>query len=206
MLKRGGIFWAIVIIIFIFAIVDVYLLYDKYYLSKNKENKKNNFGDKPPDNWDNLIVLDNGTIIAVNSSVGNHGEGGSTRNEIGESETPSSPSCNTQISYSLESLMVSQVCQTWSNEVCTEKYINCSLDVYNFDKEISGLFEVQFSISDEDRENTPISLTKSDIIGTNAFKRFVVETTLTSTEQNGIANKNLICSFQTLKVPKKNIC
>ncbi len=203
MLKKGGMFWTIVIIIVIFGIIDVYLLYNKYYVSNNNsENDINNL----LVNTDNTDIISNETNNSTENNTGGSG-GGAGAGGTGSSETPSNVSCDGQVAYSLEYLDVIETCNQEVNGECLNKKVDCSLTVTNLDEQISGVFEIRFYFLEKgDRNDESFASVKvSDIIYAKSYNIFKANKLITESE-NGLANKTISCGFDTIRVPEKNIC
>ena len=210
MLKKGGFFWTIVIILVLFGIIDSYLLINKFYLNEKNNNSILNINKNTSTA---TFEDDNINKTTQNSSESGGASGGSgtagTANTGGteeSSELPTNVSCDSQIAYSLEYLDVEETCNQEISEECLRKTVTCSLTVNNFDEQVSGVFEIRFNFIEKgDKLNNSFASVKvSDIIYAKSYKIFKAGTLIS--ESSGNANKTITCAFSTLKVPKKNIC
>ena len=210
MLKKGGFFWTIVIILVLFGIIDSYLLINKFYLNEKNNNSILNINKNTSTA---TFEDDNINKTTQNSSESGGASGGSgtagTANTGGteeSSELPTNVSCDSQIAYSLEYLDVEEKCNQEISEECLRKTVTCSLTVNNFDEQVSGVFEIRFNFIEKgDKLNNSFASVKvSDIIYAKSYKIFKAGTLIS--ESSGNANKTITCAFSTLKVPKKNIC
>ena len=211
MLKKGGFFWTIVIILVLFGIIDSYLLINKFYL--NEKNNNNSILNINKNTSTTTSENDNINKTTQNNSgsggaSGGSGATGTTNTGItdGSSELPTNISCDSQIAYSLEYLDVEERCDQEVPEECLRKTVTCSLTVNNFDEQVSGVFEIRFNFIEKgDKLNNSFASVKvSDIIYAKSYKIFKAETLISGSSGN--ANKTITCAFNTLKVPKKNIC
>ena len=123
------------------------------------------------------------------------------------SESPASPSqqtegCNqVQIPYALENLEVISTCNTFEEEVCTDKTTSCSLDVTNLHNTAGGQFTITFSYVDANQRTYIIDTeTLSHNIAPQETLIFESEINVQSQGSEGNANRETTCSFSSEEV------
>lgn len=113
-----------------------------------------------------------------------------------------------QIAHSLTNLEYNTQCREYTGEVCINKLVNCSINIQNLDAEMAGDFEIQLSMVEDGKP-------KEDAIDTQTFNFYLEpqESQITqgqkeilSIGEDGQANKEIKCIFNTLSVPIKEPC
>lgn len=133
-----------------------------------------------------------------------------TNKEPSDSQsTQNSGLCTTkQISYSMENLNKTSVCNQYQDNICINKTVYCLIDIYNKDNEISGFFDIQIFFIEENK-------TQQDAIDVKTFRFslspdskqiITTSTNIKSSGEDGLANKKINCLFNTLEVPTKEVC
>jgi len=112
-----------------------------------------------------------------------------------------------QISYSAEDFAKTSNCNQNSSGFCTDRTVNCSVDIRNFDNEVSGTFGIDFVFFELGFESNILDETSSSF-NINAGENNLFEgiTNFVSQGEDGIANKDLSCSYVTIEIPRKEIC
>ena len=121
-------------------------------------------------------------------------------------EQPTTPGCTLQqIAYAIGNLVKNQTCNAYQNERCVDKTIKCTADVINLDYDVSGIFEVKFLFLDQEKtmEDAFDSTSSSQTLQPREEKVFYSQTQITDPE---LAAKDTACFYQTMNVPKKEIC
>lgn len=168
------------------AIVIVILsLYAPNYNFKNLFIKKNNLDSNQ--NPNNTIPNIENNFNGTSSDEYAIPQNSDTTNQLGCSES--------QISYALKNFRENSICNTFQNTICTEKTINCAIEVYNLDDNVEGIFKLKFTFF-KDKEAFDYAYSE-DKVGPKKFKTFEKTLTLTSSGDNGVANKNLSCAINT---------
>ena len=146
---------------------------------------------------------------AGGSSSGAGGEpgAGSGGSSEGGQEGSQTPGCIlTQISYSLENFKENSLCNEYDGIICTKKTINCSIEIHNGDQNYSGNFKMKVSFNDLESSNIIDSYTQDFMININEFEIFWAEKVVESAGENGQANKEIKCVYNTVEVPQKEVC
>ena len=100
------------------------------------------------------------------------------------------------------------VCNGYSLGNCVDRTVVCSVNIENKDSELTGEFEIELIFvetkkPEEDAFDKKI-LTLS--LGPGQTRKISDSTRIQSTDQDGLANREINCLFNTLKVPQKEIC
>ena len=143
----------------------------------------------------------NSETNSASNAGGGGGAGGGSGDGSGTDGTISSDCTLQQISYGIKNFIKTSKCTEYLDENCISKEIDCSAEVYNYDYETSGDFELEFRLTDESKDiiNT---LYRTEVITSRGNKTLNVRFTLE--EEN--ANKILTCNYQTTTIPKKTVC
>ncbi|MCH7851028.1 MAG: hypothetical protein IH845_05285 [Nanoarchaeota archaeon] len=153
------------------------------YRKDNLESKNENIG-----------IIDK-LISAISSGFGGGGGGGES----------SEGSCiNLQISYALKNFNETFSCLAYVNGKCVSLSANCSMEINHLDIDVGPReFVVRYDLTDKFTE---------EILGTNLFQETIEfeESILFTAEfnledANGI-NENLECAFETIIIPRKEVC
>ncbi|RMD65859.1 hypothetical protein D6817_05345, partial [Candidatus Pacearchaeota archaeon] len=135
-------------------------------------------------------------------------EGSSSSSSSSGSSTNSNPQCEQQISYSIENTSSVNNCLAQEGDVCTQRQVVCTAYVHNFDSSVSGVFglKINFFAVDQGPQNIIASAERSANVPAGALTMFQSTQTFESTGQDGLANKEISCVYQTTHVPTRNIC
>lgn len=136
------------------------------------------------------------------SSSGSSGSsGGSGSGSSSSSDDTSSQNCRLeQISYALKNFISNSTCNLYQDEVCIDKTTTCFVNVQNLDQEVSGEFEIRFTFLEQGEIYFTTTQTKT--VQANSIEPFQHSLQLQDQE----AQKNIGCTSNTLKVPKKEVC
>lgn len=107
-----------------------------------------------------------------------------------------------QIAYALRNFNEEEVCDEFNGEVCIRKRMICRVEIDNLDDNTEGIFSIKFYFFAD--TNLIDSKIVGDFVGANEFKIF--ESILDLDDSNGLANKDISCSFNSEKVPKEEVC
>ena len=114
-----------------------------------------------------------------------------------------------QLSYSIVNFNKNSTCnQQDGNGFCIDKNVICSVEVNNLDNSEGGIFSLLFSLAEEglgvgsafDTEQVEYSL----IAGEERI--FKSDTQIQTSGEEGLANKNIDCFYNTLQIPQKEVC
>lgn len=113
-----------------------------------------------------------------------------------------------QISYSMINLSKKSTCNQYQDDICIDKTTECSIEVHNRDNEIAGFFEIELIFTEEggNKEIPLDSKTSRFFLKPMTYNVFKDSINIQSTEQDGPANKDITCLFNTLEVPKEKVC
>ena len=107
-----------------------------------------------------------------------------------------------QIAYALKNFYEEEICNEFNGGICIRKKMICRVEVDNLDANTGGIFSIKFSFfADADLIDSKIV---GDFVGVNEFKIF--ESILDLDDSNGLANKDISCSFNSEEVPKEYGC
>ncbi len=109
-----------------------------------------------------------------------------------------------QISYALKNFIKTEICNEFDGGICFSKTVGCSLEVHNFDESVSGVFSVRFTFFDNSAGFDSIVVEKN--VNSRDFEIFNGVLELQSEGGDGRANQEIDCSFNTEKIPKKEVC
>ncbi len=183
------------LVLFIFILFltafGVFLVLQSYNLAKT-EKIISNIG-SPESDED--IKEEQETEIKAGEEGIEAGEG------TGSEDADSASGCEEkQISYSIKDFNQISICSKYENALCIDKTINCSLKLENLDEEITGLFEIKFVFFNEDNEKLYSSIS-SFLLEPKTEK--IIESIFNIKGEDA---EEIICSYNTLKIPKKQIC
>jgi hypothetical protein len=110
-----------------------------------------------------------------------------------------------QLGYAFKNIWDIETCNVFEDGICLDKTIECSFEAHNLDV-YSGVFKLRIDFFDSDlgSEFAFDSVSKEVSIGSNNFKLITGTIELQSSGENGLANKNIGCSFNTQETP--SIC
>lgn len=145
-------------------------------------------------------------------SSDNSGVGGGKNIEgyaVQEENTPEYSNCRMQqISYSLINFNETSNCNQYEGEICIDKTITCSIEIHNRDDEVRGIFELELLFVEEggNRENPIERKTSEFFLEPLNYWIFEDSIDLQSSGEDGFANKEIDCFYNTLEVPEKEVC
>ncbi|MBI2045128.1 hypothetical protein HYT23_03655 [Candidatus Pacearchaeota archaeon] len=161
-------------------------------------------GDSRENPSDSSENADNGDA----SAGSNDGSSGSSSG--GDSgRSGSQPSCyNQQISYSIQDIQKNSVCLIQIKKSCDKQYLNCSAEVHNLDVLVAGDFELDIIFYDISKgiNNSIYTISKKLTLGPGEFETIRGEYTSSYNPFAVSLPPDLDCSFNTVKVPKKEVC
>jgi hypothetical protein len=133
-------------------------------------------------------------------SSGGGGTSGGTSSGISNTSCPLK-----QISYSLENPEKNEICNSYSGETCTDKTIDCSIDLRNLDS-VGGDFGINIVFVETGKN--PITEgfeTKSTAIIVGAGEAEKIQASI-NINQEELLNKEIECFYYTTLVPQKEVC
>lgn len=109
-----------------------------------------------------------------------------------------------QISYALKNFIKRETCNEFQQNTCVDKTVDCYLEVHNFDSSVSGIFSIKFTFLDNGIAFDNAVIEKN--VNPEDFEIFNAVLELQSQGEEGRANQQIDCSFNTQEVPKKVVC
>jgi len=184
---------SVVLIFFIILVAGIFILKD----NKNNEGKKNIAGSLIKEEDENDVDLSE-----IDEEID------SEDNDFQTNYDSESGCITKQISYSMINLNKTSACNQYKNDICIDKTTECSIEVHNRDNKIEGFFEIKLTFIEEGgNKETPLdSKTSRFFLEPKSYNIFKDSINIKSTEQDGLANKNIICLFNTLEVPRGEVC
>lgn len=146
-----------------------------------------------------------GSSAGAGAGGGGSSGGGGTSGTTGQATSEViPPNCDEQqISYAIRNFNFYSICNEYNEDICISKLVNCSAEVDNLDYETSGEFEIQFTFLDENR-NTIDTKLQSYFLEPKTSRVFEGIAELTNGDEN--FNKEVSCSYATIKIPAKKVC
>ncbi len=195
------------IIVFVFFISGILVYFIVYNSNEDLEGFDNlerfASGEKSGEDAVENELADLPSETVVGGGAG--GGGGSGGGDGGAGASGGASGCTErQIAYALKNFVESADCNEFQGSVCVKKIMNCSLEVYNLDDNTNGIFGIRFSFLEEGSVFDYLS--KEFNVGAGEHKIFEGVLGVESAGEDGRANKNLYCSFNTEKVPKEQVC
>ena len=138
---------------------------------------------------------------------GTGGEGSAVGGVAGSSGSTSG--CATQqISYSAANFNANSVCNNQDeNGFCIDKTVTCSITINNLDGEIGGIFEISFKFFEQGNSGNILFLASSEsFLEPGEQHTFEGIFNVQSQGEQGDANKDLTCFYNTINIPRKEVC
>jgi len=182
----------LVAVFLVFSNKDVKDFLDKTILGNNSRGNENN---------NNFSSKEDSEFYFSQNSQGNS-QGSSGPISGGQNAS----SCQERdITYSLLNLSQNSVCNQYEDEICIDKTVFCSVEINNRDEK-DGFFEIELKFVLES-ESVPLEIKSSRFfLRAKESVLFEEQANFQSSGENGTANKNINCLFQTTEVPKKEVC
>lgn len=196
--------------IIIIALISLFFLITILALLYNNPNEniiKEIFNQKTQDNP--LSIKDSSNINNSKDIVENNQDTNPSKSSGEGSSSIFSSSCsNEQIVYSMIDFNKTSVCNEYSLGNCVDKTVACSVNVENKDSKLMGEFEIEliFVESKKLEEDAFDKKILTFSLGPGQTRKISDATRIQSAGQDGLANKEINCLFNTLKVPKKEVC
>src|SRR3989344_543383 len=205
---------AVKILVFIILLIAIILI-SLLFLMRNKDINlgNNNIGkdysaqDKTVNNNqnnNNQTTPSNDNKDSISSSSGGGGGAGS-----GGDNKQSSGICSTnQISYSMTDFNKTSTCNNYQSSICIDKTVSCSVKIQNRDNEITGFFGVELIFLEKGKNIEEAFNSSSSRLSLSPMRyEFLSDSIdITSSGQDGLANKEIDCFYTTVEVPKKQVC
>jgi len=198
-----------VVVIFVVIIV---LLTEGYFLFFNENEEGfagimrdivNKLTNDKPDSASQQIYSDRGSGGGSSSPGGD--SAGAGVNQPTQEQTLTSGCTLQQIAYTIGNLAKNQTCNSYQNEKCIDKIVKCTASVINLDYGTSGIFEVKFLFFEQEKtmDDAFDSTFSSQILQPREEKVFNGQIQVTNQE---LAEKDIACYYQTIKIPEKEVC
>jgi hypothetical protein len=135
-----------------------------------------------------------------NSGGGLEGSDSTEDNSEEEIEILLSPGCrNVSIAYLIGHFTKEETCNEYIGETCADKTVKCSLQVQNLESSASGLFEIEFTLYEENLIDTS---TDSHVLDPGVVEMF----SSTFNLQGEKASSGVRCDFGIKTIPQVEIC
>lgn len=217
--KRGSstkIILIVIIAILILSIIgSIYYFYTTYEdgpVTTLVKEVKDIFADKPPTSDSDAdytpeelaAIASSSSSSSTSSSSSGGGGGGSGSSSSGGTSCQHIP-----INYYLINFKDSTKCEEYSGEICVRKLVNCSINFENRDPDAKGFFETRLIFVEIGKDPlvdgfNPID--KNFEVEPLKKEKFEGTTLIQSTLEDGLANKEINCYFNTLVDPYKIVC
>jgi len=187
--------------VIIIVILTLILLTSSFFILKNKNSGTAPFNFDKEDS-----TSEKNSSSDINNADTN--ENSIIENLIETIKEVVTPSCSEkQITYSMINFNKTIVCNQNQSNVCIDKTISCSIKIKNGEFGIDGFFEVKLTfIEGINKENAFNSTTSRFFLKSGQSKILADSINIQSTEQDGLANKEINCFYNTIEVPKKEVC
>ncbi len=142
------------------------------------------------------------------SGGGGSGGGGASSGGGGGSGDGSSNCYTQEISYYILNVNKQEICNSYNGTICIDKTVSCSAEIHNEDFSISGNFHFMLSIVaiGENKDNSVKNFESTFSIAPQMFAVFEDSVNLQSSEENGPANKEYNCFYNSVEVPLATVC
>jgi len=204
---RGKDSWMIVAAVFIFGILAViYFTAD----SGTDDLYQNLLGEERSAFEDDITVVEDhsGEESVGERNTSSGGGGGGDGGGGSSSSSGGSENCvREQISYSMVDFNKTELCNSYSGEICIDKTVFCDVEIQNRDS-AGGDFEVGLFFVERYQEMTDQFDSKIRMfqLGGGQDYFFNDTTNIQSSGADGLANKQINCYFISMIVPTKEIC
>lgn len=193
---------SVVVIILIVAMGIIFLLgdevlqmYDGGELSESNSNPESarEIGDMDGDNLEEATE----DIYGITEGGGSNTDGGNSEEAI------DGVNCKMQqIQYSLKNFKNSVECTNTGANGCISLVVNCSMEVYNLDREVDGIFGIRYSLVNSENEELDFELVQKNV-GFDAPEFFSAE--FIRSDISGV-DEDSTCPFTMETIPRKEIC
>jgi len=111
--------------------------------------------------------------------------------------------CRTQqIQYSLRNFETNVECTDIGVKGCIRLVVRCSMEVYSFDRDISGNFQIRYTLVDAENNELDFELVEKEVGFGNSV---IFSTEFVRSDMFGV-DDNLTCPFTVEAVPRKEVC
>ncbi|MFH1291220.1 MAG: hypothetical protein ABIH79_01540 [archaeon] len=107
-----------------------------------------------------------------------------------------------QIQYSLRNFEKSIECTEIGVKGCVRIVIHCSMEVYSFDRDVSGKFGIRYTLVDAENNELDFELVEKEVGFGNSV---IFSTEFVRSDMFGV-DDNLTCPFTVESVPRKEVC
>lgn len=166
------------------------------------------------------VLLNNGAEVPLTnpgsnlpnpgaSSPAGSASGGGSGGSSSDSGTSQTSFCTYQkVSYSLKNPFTNSTCNAYSNETCIDKTVSCSIEVYNRDLEISGVFTIEGYFVADGTSRFDSQISEINLAPEQSKKVYALSEihSTPSLGDPGLADKDINCFFNTIEVPEKEVC
>ncbi len=192
-----------VIVVILIVVVGVVFLFGDEVLQM-RDSEKPLESDSNPESVEEVSGIDgedSEEVIADVDEVG--GVGGSSADGEDSEDVAKGTNCKMQqIQYSLKNFKNSVECTNVGADGCIKLVVNCSVEVYNLDRDAEGIFEIRYSLVDSNDEELDFELVQKNV-------RFDVPEIFSAefirSDMSGV-DEDLTCPFTMETIPTKEVC
>jgi hypothetical protein len=148
---------------------------------------------------DDKIDYEGGDIVGEGFSNEGGGEGSGESN----SNQPSEITCSKhQLPYSLRRSETIETCNTYQENNCIDKTVECYIELHNGQSSVSGDYTIRTYLLDESFQEI-FSTTQTKTVPPESFAAYETQSNFTDPET---AQQKLTCFFNTVSVPEVEVC
>lgn len=209
-MRIGILFFALIVILAL--IIGIFFITKNIKLINGSKIDKDDFVDEEifEENFDESSSEGNIFKRIFGGGGGGTGGEGVSGGATGAADSSGSTSgCATQqISYSAANFNANSVCNNQDeNGFCIDKTVTCSITINNLDGEIGGIFEISFRFFEQGNSGNILFLTSSELfLEPGEQHTFEGIFNVQSQGEQGDANKDLTCFYNTINIPRKEVC
>ena len=193
---------SVIVVILIVAMGVVFLFWDEILqMSDNEELLES---DSNPESAKEVGGIDGEDSEEVIADVdGTRGiESSNTDGEDSE-EVAEETNCKMQqIQYSLKNFKNNVKCTNMGADGCIRLIVNCSMEIYNLDRDADGIFGIRYSLVDSNDEELDFELVQKN---TRFDVPEIFSAEFIRNDMSGL-DEDLTCPFTMETIPTKEVC
>jgi len=203
-MRIGILFFALIVILAL--IIGIFFITKNIKLINGSKMDEDDFVDE--ENFDESSSEGNIFKRIFGGGGGGTGGGGSAIGGVAGSSGSTSGCATQQISYSAANFNANSVCNNQDeNGFCIDKTVTCSITINNLDGEIGGIFEISFKFFEQGNSGNILFSTSSELfLEPGEQHTFEGIFNVQSQGEQGDANKDLTCFYNTINIPRKEVC
>jgi hypothetical protein len=146
----------------------------------------------------NTSDIDYGDGLVSSGAGSSSSSSGGSSSSSGGSQSEETTGMKVRIPYALENFNTIEECLEYDNQVCIKKTTTCQLNLKNLDKEVSGNFEIRFSVLDSYNEEINYDNIRN-YVPASFDQEFVASFNILGNQ----ARENITCIQEMIAVPTK---